>query len=135
MALAAVQIRAARGFAILCVSACSLVCHYGLKVTAVSVMLVLVVAEVRGIGRAFVRAIRGRRRPAELEGQHDKHEDGEEAAHERESSGWFACVGANSLLGLPYRQPQLAVIAHTGTHGLCCVSPISHRALTFGRTV
>lgn len=98
-------------------------------------MLVLVVAEVRGIRRAFVRAIRGRRRPAELEGQHDKHEDGEEAAHERESSGWFVCVGANSSLELPCRRMRLAVIAHAGTHGLCCGVPIHSQALAFGRTV
>ena len=44
-------------------------------------MLMLVVAQMLGLLAALVPAIRGHGRPAELERQQGKHEDGKPAAH------------------------------------------------------
>ncbi|MBN9203735.1 hypothetical protein [Methylibium petroleiphilum] len=53
-----------------------------LRVSAgVSVVLVLVMTEVRCPGLIFVSAIRRHRCPAELERQKSEHEDGEDATH------------------------------------------------------
>jgi hypothetical protein len=55
--------------------------------TSIIVVLVLVVAEMSGT-LGLVPAIRRHRRPAELERKHDEQDDGEEAAHGQESSGY-----------------------------------------------
>ena len=56
-------------------------------IAGVCVMLVVVVTEVLDPGLGLVPTVRRHRRPAELERQEGEQDDGEEATHERESSG------------------------------------------------
>lgn len=51
-------------------------------------VLMLVVSQVLGLLARLMPAIRGHRRPAELERQQGEHEDGEPAAHVEESSSY-----------------------------------------------
>jgi len=60
---------------------------------------VLVVTEVSGT-LGLVPAIRRHRRPAELERKHDEQEDGEEATHEQESSGYKVRADMGKATGL-----------------------------------
>lgn len=57
-------------------------------VASISWVLVVVVTEVLDCGLGFVSAIRGYRRPSELERQKGKQNDGEESTHGLESSGY-----------------------------------------------
>lgn len=57
-------------------------------VAGVSVMLVVVVTEMRHRGLCLMPAVRRHRRPAELERQEGEQDDGEDAMHGRESSGY-----------------------------------------------
>jgi len=90
VAVSAVQVHGARGLVALGIRV-----GHGLHVgTGVSVVLVLVlvVTEVSGT-LSLVLAIRRHCRPAELERKHGEQDDGEEAAHSQESSGYRVCHG------------------------------------------
>jgi hypothetical protein len=65
-----------------------------------SVVLVVVVTQVPGGGLGLVSAIRGHRRPAELERQQSEQDDGEKAAHGRESSGYRVGPGTTRVARL-----------------------------------
>lgn len=117
--MTAVQVHPARGLATLRVAVCGLVGHCLVSIGTASVMLVRVVTEVRGIGRGLVSAVRRSDRPAELERQHDEHEDGEKSAHERESSGCGANLGVESLSVHSCRRLQRFRTVHAGARELC----------------
>ena len=66
----------------------------------VRVVLVLVMAEVRCAGLFLVPAIRRHGRPAELERQKGKQDDGEDSTHGQESSGYRVGLVASKATGL-----------------------------------
>ena len=72
--------------------------RFGIR-AGVSVVLVLVVTEVSD-ALGLVLAVRGHRSPAELERQHDEQDDGKEAAHGQESSGYRVGLGSAEATGL-----------------------------------
>lgn len=92
--MAAVEIHCARSLVTLGIR----VGHRLRMGTSVSVVLVLVVAEVSGT-LGLVPAIRRHRRPAELERKHGEQEDGEEATHGRESSGYKLVADVGKATG------------------------------------
>ena len=95
MAVAAVEIYCARSLV-----APGIRVGHRLRIgTSVSVVLVLVVAEMSGT-LGLVPAIRRHRRPAELERKHAEQEDGEEATHRQESSGYKLVADAGKATGL-----------------------------------
>ena len=65
-----------------------------------SVVLVLVMTEVRCAGLLLVPAIRRYRRPAELERQEGKQDDGKDSTHRQESSGYRLGLGSAKATGL-----------------------------------
>lgn len=66
----------------------------------VRVVLVLVVTEVRRTGLLLMPAVRGHGRPAELERQQCKQDDGKETAHGQESSGYRVGLDSARATGL-----------------------------------
>lgn len=66
----------------------------------VSVMLVLVVTEVRCAGLLLVPAVRRHGCPAELERQKGEQDDGEDSTHGQESSGYRVGLVASKATGL-----------------------------------
>jgi len=89
----AVRVHGAGRFAVCAICVCIQVRVQPGAVAGVSVVLVVVVTEVFDHGLGLVPTIRRHRRPAELERQEGKQDDGEEAAHGRESSGYRVCLG------------------------------------------
>lgn len=97
--MTAVQIRGAGRFAALATSARVQIRDRFSMAAGVSVVLVLMVTEVLGTDLFFVSAVGRHGRPAGLERKQDKQEDGEEAMHVKESSGYHVGPIANEATG------------------------------------
>ena len=94
--MTAVQIHGAGRFAVCAICAICVCIQIRVQpgtVAGVSVVLVVVVTEVFDPGLGLVPTVRRHRRPAELERQQGEQDDGEEATHGRESSGYGVCLG------------------------------------------